>query len=181
LRLAGTFLRRAVRDPEDDEARSSMLLAASYAGIGFGNAGVHLPHGMSYPVAGMVRNYLPPGYASDHPLVPHGVSVIVNAPAVFRFTASACPERHLKAAETLGTKVSGAKLEDAGKILAEEIVKMMQDLNVPTGLRQLGYQIADIPALVEGTLPQHRVTKLSPRPADRDDLARLFEESMTVY
>jgi len=181
LRLAGTFLRRAVRDPGDDEARSSMILAASYAGIGFGNAGVHLPHGMSYPVAGMVRKYLPPGYASDHPLVPHGVSVIVNAPAVFRFTTAACPERHLKAAETLGAKVSGAKLEDAGKILADEIVKMMRDLNIPTGLRHLGYQTEDIPALVEGTLPQHRVTKLSPRPASRDDLARLFEESMTVY
>jgi hydroxyacid-oxoacid transhydrogenase len=181
LRLVGTYLRRAVADPGDDEARARMLLAASYAGIGFGNAGVHLPHGMSYPVAGMVRNYRPPGYAADHPLVPHGISVIVNAPAVFRFTSSACPERHLKAAEILGAKVSGAKREDAGNILADRIVELMQDLKVPNGLRELGYQSSDIPALVEGTLPQHRVTKLSPRPAGPDDLARLFEESMTIW
>ena len=82
-----------------------MLLAASYAGIGFGNAGVHLPHGMSYPVSGQVRDYRAPGYAADHPLVPHGISVILNAPAVFRFTAAANPRRHLAAAEALGADV----------------------------------------------------------------------------
>ena len=101
LRLVRTYLRRAVADPGDDEARGAMLLASSYAGIGFGNAGVHLPHGMSYPVSGLTRDYRAPGYAVDHPLVPHGISVIVNAPSVFRFTAQASPERHLKAAEAL--------------------------------------------------------------------------------
>jgi hydroxyacid-oxoacid transhydrogenase len=180
LRLVGMYLRRAVADAGDDEARANMLLGASYAGIGFGNAGVHLPHGMSYPVAGMVTNYYPPGYTADHPLVPHGISVIVNAPAVFRFTSLACPERHLKAAEVLGAKVSGVKREDAGKVLADEIVKIMRDLKVPNGLRELGYESSDIPALVEGTLPQHRVTKLSPRPAGHDELAQLFEQSMTI-
>jgi len=181
LRLVATYLRRAVADPGDDEARARMMLAASYAGIGFGNAGVHLPHGMSYPVAGMVRNYRPPGYSSDHPLVPHGISVIVHAPAAFRFTAPACPERHLKAAEILGANVGDAKREDADKILADQLVKLMRDLKVPNGLRELGYQSSDIPALVEGTLPQHRVTKLSPRPASPDDLARLFEQSMSLW
>ncbi|HVB55884.1 MAG TPA: hydroxyacid-oxoacid transhydrogenase [Candidatus Acidoferrales bacterium] len=181
LRLVGMYLRRAVKDPGDDEARGFMMLAASYAGMGFGNAGVHLPHGMSYPVSGLVRNYRAPGYVVDHPLVPHGVSVILNAPAVFRFTSQACPERHLKAAEMLGAKAMGAKAEDAGKILADQIIGFMHDLNVPNGLRDLGYRSDDIPALVEGTLPQHRVTKLSPRPAGPDDLARLFEESMVAW
>ncbi|MGH9772243.1 MAG: hydroxyacid-oxoacid transhydrogenase [Candidatus Acidiferrales bacterium] len=181
LRLVGVYLRRAVKDPGDDEARGFMMLAASYAGMGFGNAGVHLPHGMSYPVSGLVRNYRAPGYVVDYPLVPHGVSVILNAPAVFRFTSQACPERHLKAAEMLGAKVMGAKVKDAGKILADQIIGFMHDLNVPNGLRDLGYRSDDIPALVEGTLPQHRVTKLSPRPAGPDDLARLFEESMVAW
>ncbi|MDP7269525.1 MAG: hydroxyacid-oxoacid transhydrogenase, partial [Pirellulales bacterium] len=102
LRLVSRFLVRAVEDPEDEEARSWMLLAASYAGVGFGNAGVHLPHGMSYPVSGLVRDYWPPGYQVDWPLVPHGISVILNAPAVFHFTACASPERHLEAAGFLG-------------------------------------------------------------------------------
>jgi len=181
LRLVATYLRRAVADPGDTEARANMMLAASYAGIGFGNAGVHLPHGMSYPVAGMVRKYRPQGYPDDHPLVPHGISVIVNAPAVFRFTSLGCPERHLKAAEVLGANVNDAKREDAGRILADQLVQLMQDLKVPNGLRALGYESTDIPALVEWTLPQHRVTKLSPRPAGPGELAQLFEQSMTLW
>jgi hydroxyacid-oxoacid transhydrogenase len=181
LRMVARFLVRAVENPEDDEARASMLLAASYAGMGFGNAGVHLPHGMSYPVSGNVKTYCAPGYAVDHPLVPHGVSVILNAPAVFRFTASANPARHLQAGDALGADVSRARPEDAGKILADRITWFMQRLNVPNGLRAIGYSSSDVPALVDGTLPQHRVTKLAPRAAGPAELARLFEEAMVAY
>ena len=181
LRLVNQFLIRAVEDPGDDEARANMLLAASYAGIGFGNAGVHLPHGMSYPVSGQVRDYRAPGYAADHPLVPHGISVILNAPSVFRFTAAANPGRHLAAAEALGADDRQRQAADAGEVLADRITWFMQRLNVPNGLRAVGYTAADIPALVEGTLPQHRVTKLSPRPAAAEDLARLFERAMVAW
>jgi len=181
LRMVAQFLVRAVEDPDDDEARASMLLAASYAGMGFGNAGVHLPHGMSYPVSGHVKRYSAPGYRVDHPLVPHGVSVILNAPAVFRFTASANPARHLQAAAALGADVSRARAEDAGPILADRITWLMQRLNVPNGLRAVGYSTSDIPALVEGTLPQHRVTKLAPRAAGPEELAELFEAAMVAY
>ena len=159
-----------------------MMLASSYAGIGFGNAGVHLPHGMSYPVAGLVRSFLPPGYESaGHAMVPHGISVILNAPSVFRFTASACPERHLQAAEVLGANISNAKQEDAGKILSDELTRLMYDLKMPNGLAEVGYTPEDIPALVKGTLPQHRVTKLSPRAADEDALASLFEGALHAW
>jgi len=181
LRMVARHLPRAVEDPADDEARGQMLLAAAYAGIGFGNAGVHLPHGMSYPVAGMVRDFRPEGYPVDHPLVPHGISVVLNAPAVFRFTAPSCPERHLRAAEWLGADVSRADPADAGKILADRILVFLKRLKVPNGLRALGYTREDIPDLVRGTLPQHRVTKLSPRPAGEEDLARLFEESLALW
>jgi hydroxyacid-oxoacid transhydrogenase len=181
LRMVSAFLVRAVDDPSDAEARAQMLLAASYAGVGFGNAGVHLPHGMSYPVSGHVKAYRAPGYVVDHPLVPHGVSVILNAPAVFRFTASASPERHLQAAVALGANVTGVKAGDAGKVLADRITWFIERLKLPNGLAALGYSSSDIPALVEGTLPQHRVTKLSPRRAEPDDLAKLFEDAMRAY
>jgi len=180
LRMVAEYLVRAVEDPADDEARANMLLAASYAGVGFGNAGVHLPHGMSYPVSGNVKGYRTPGYV-NHALVPHGFSVILNAPAVFRYTASANPARHLEAAEALGVDVSRCHAADAGRILAERITWFMQRLKAPNGLREIGYRSSDIPALVEGTLPQHRVTKLSPRPAGPEDLARLFEESLDSW
>ena len=181
LRMVARSLVRAVEDPGNDDARAEMILAASYAGVGFGNAGVHLPHGMSYPVSGHVRDYRAPGYAADHALVPHGMSVILNAPAVFRFTAPANPERHLLAAEALGVDIAGVQAADAGRVLADRITWFMERLRVPNGLRAVGYSTSDIPALVEGTLPQHRVTKLSPRPATPDDLAALFEDALVAY
>ena len=181
LRMVAQHLARAYDDPSDEDARAQMLLAASYAGVGFGNAGVHLPHGMSYPVSGGVRTYRAPGYPADHPLVPHGVSVILNAPAVFRFTARANPARHLQAAEALGADVSRVRQEDAGSVLADRITWFMQRLNVPNGLKAVGYSSSDIPALVQGTLPQHRVTHLSPRPAGPEELAAMFEDAMVAW
>ena len=181
LELMAEFLPNAVADTGDVEAREQMLLAAALAGIGFGNAGVHLPHGMSYPVAGMVSGYIPPGYDVDHPMVPHGISVILNTPAVVRFTAPASPERHLRAAAALGADIAKASAEDAGAILADRVIHFMRILDVPNGLGAVGYTTADIPALVEGTLPQHRVTKLSPRPANESDLTSLFEASMKIW
>lgn len=181
LRIVDRYLVRAVEDPGDDEARGQMLLAASYAGVGFGNAGVHLPHGMSYPVSSRVKGYRAPGYPDDHAMVPHGMSVILNAPAVFRFTATSNPARHLQAAEALGAPVSGVGEADAGRVLADRITWFMERLHVPNGLKALGYGSQDIAGLVEGTLPQHRVTKLSPRPASADDLSTLFEHAMVAW
>ena len=181
IEMVAQHLVNAVDDPEDDEARGEMLLAAAIAGIGFGNAGVHLPHGMSYPVSGMVRDYIPPGYASDHPIIPHGMSVILNAPAVFRFTAQTNPELHLYAASLMGVDTSDAAPEDAGDVLAGAIVDLMQKVGIPNGLRAVGYGPDDVDAMVTGTLPQHRVTKLSPRPASAEDLRQLFLDSLTCW
>jgi hydroxyacid-oxoacid transhydrogenase len=183
VELVAKYLVRAVADPEDDEARGCMLMASAFAGMGFGNAGVHLCHGMSYPVSGMVRSYKPEGFVGDHPIIPHGMSVALNAPAVFRFTGPACPERHLKAAEALGADVSGVRdpKGEAGGVLAGRIVALMKQLEMPNGLRAVGFTRDDIPALVAGTLPQHRVTRLSPRPAGEADLAAMFEDAMTGW
>lgn len=161
--------------------RGQMLLAAAYAGIGFGNAGVHLPHGMSYPVSGMVREYVPPGYPTDHPIVPHGMSVIMHAPAVFRWTAETNPKLHMYAANLMGAEITGAIPSDAGEILAGAIIDIMQKTGMPNGLSALGFTEADVDKLVEGTLPQHRVTKLSPKPAGADDLRQLFLNSMKIW
>lgn len=181
MRMVSTYLLRAFEDPTDDEARGMMALAASFAGVGFGNAGVTIPHGMSYPVSGMVRSYRAKGYPDDHPIVPHGMAVVLNAPAAFRFTAAACPERHLQAAEALGADVSKAKLQDAGRILADQVIQFMKHLSIPNGLGGIGYTKADIPKLVEGTLPQHRVIKLSPRPVGEEELTRIFEDAMVYW
>jgi hydroxyacid-oxoacid transhydrogenase len=181
IEITSTCLVRAVRDPSDDEARSQMLLAAAFAGIGFGNAGVHLPHGMSYPVSGMVKAYRPEGYPGAHPLIPHGMSVILCAPAVFRFTAPADPARHLHVARLMGVDTDGVAPGDAGRVLSDAIIWLMKALELPNGLRAVGFGPEHVDALVAGTLPQHRVTKLSPRPAGEAELKALFLDSMSLW
>ena len=158
-----------------------MMMAASYAGLGFGNAGVHLCHGKSYPISSRVRDYYPDGYPNRHPMVPHGISVALTAPAVFRFTAKANPMRHLEAAEALGVDVTGVAFSDAGEILVGSLISLMRKLNLPNGLSEVGFTTSDIPKLVAGTLPQHRVTKLSPRLANADNLRNLFKDSMKIW
>jgi len=181
MRMVAKYLIQEVEHPEDVEARSMMALAASFAGVGFGNAGVTLPHGMSYPVSGMVKKFTADGYPKDHPLVPHGMAVVLNAPAAFRFTGPACPERHLQAAEALGADISGARLEDAGNVVADQIIVFMKRLGIPNGLEAVGYTVDDIPKLVEGTLPQHRVIKLAPRTVGAEDLEKIFKDAMRYW
>ena len=181
VQMVSQHIVQAIANPSDDETRGQMLLAACFAGIGFGNAGVHLPHGMSYPVSGMVRDYMPEGYVSDHPIVPHGMAVILNAPAVFRFTASSNPQRHLYAAQLMGVPIEDANPDDAGDLLATAVVDLMRQAGIPNGLSALGYGPEDVPELVAGTMPQHRVTKLCPRPFDETDLEQLFLDSLTCW
>ncbi|HET7056128.1 MAG TPA: iron-containing alcohol dehydrogenase, partial [Thermomicrobiales bacterium] len=135
----------------------------------------------SYPVAGMVRDWRPEGYAVDHAIVPHGISVILNAPAVFRFTAPAAPHRHLCAAQMLGADITDAGPQDAGEVLANRLIEIMRMTGMPSGLAEVGYSEADLDRLVEGTLPQHRVTKLSPRPASADDLRGIFHNALRYW
>lgn len=181
IELVSRSIVRAVEDPEDDETRSRMIIAATFAGIGFGNAGLHLPHGMSYPVSGMVRDYIPEGYPSGKPIVPHGMAVVLNAPAALRFTGPARPDRHLEAAQLMGVKTGGATEAEAGEILAEAVIDLMKKTGMPNGLSAVGYSEKDVDKLVEGTLPQHRVTKLCPRPFTPEDLRKLFLNSLTLW
>jgi hydroxyacid-oxoacid transhydrogenase len=181
IEMASKNILRVVQNPADDEARGQMMIAATMAGIGFGNAGVHLPHGMSYPVSGMARDYIPEGYLTDHAIIPHGMSVVLNAPAVFRFTGQSDPERHLEAARLMGMDVSKAKKKDAGELLANAFIKLMKKTGMPNGLSAVGYTSKDVDKMVEGTLPQRRVLNISPRPVTADDLKALFLDSMTCW
>ncbi len=176
LEYGGKYLRRAVENGQDMEARSAMALAASISGIGFGSAGVHIPHSCSYPIAGLKHEYQPPGsYPQENKFVPHGWSVIVTAPAAFRFTYESNPERHREVAELL----SGQRIENADEnTLPEIIIQLMKDVGTPRGLRDFGYDEDDIDDLVEGTVKQQRLLVGTPRETTEEDLANILRESM---
>jgi alcohol dehydrogenase class IV len=157
------------------------MWAAALAGIAFGNAGVHLPHGMSYAVAGLVRDFRAPGYPQEEAMVPHGMSVIVNAPSVFRFTSCACPDRHLLGAQLLGADVRDAVAEDAGDILAKHLITLMQSTNIPNGISGVGYSNGDLEALAAGAFAQPRLIKNAPRAVDQADLVRLFAGALSYW
>ncbi|MDT0183705.1 hydroxyacid-oxoacid transhydrogenase [Microbacterium sp. ARD31] len=166
--LAGAF-RRAVQDGSDREAREQMALAATFAGLGFGNAGVHVPHACAYPIAGRVRDYRPEGYPADEPIVPHGMAVVMTAPAAFDLTFPASPERHRRAAELLG---------GAGEQLPDVLRGLMHDVGLPSGLAELGYGAADVDDLVEGALKQQRLLATAPIEVTAEDLATVFRRSL---
>jgi hydroxyacid-oxoacid transhydrogenase len=175
------FLRRAVLNGLDLEARVNLALAANYAGIGFGNAGVHIPHALAYPIAGLVRDYVPQGYRTRHAMVPHGMAVILSAPAAFRFTYASAPERHLRAAELMGVPVSGLSEAERREALPGALISLMRDTGIPNGLTAVGYTERDIPALVEGTLKQPRLLAGAPRSVGAADLDWILRDAMQYW
>ena len=178
LEYGGRFLRRAVADAGDLEARGAMMLAATMAGVGFGSAGVHIPHACAYPIAGLKHSYRPPGYPDDHPFVPHGHSVIVTAPAAFAFTYEAAPERHHRVAELL----AGEPVERPSRDTLPDVLRaLMRDVRAPRGIAELGYGEDDVPALVEGALKQERLLVVSPREVTAGDLGHILNASMANW
>jgi len=178
IEYGGRFLRRAVADADDTEARGSLMLAATMAGVGFGSAGVHIPHACAYPIAALKHEYQPPGYPDDHPFVPHGHSVIVSAPAAFRFTYDAMPERHHHVAELL----HGEPIDAPGPDTLPEVLRaLMRDVEAPNGIAELGYGEDDVPDLVEGALKQQRLLVVAPKEAEADDLSHILNASMRLW
>jgi alcohol dehydrogenase class IV len=175
IALAGGALRNAIADGSDHAARSAMALAASAAGRAFGQAGVHIPHACSYPVAGLKHEWKPPGYPGEERFVPHGFAVVLTAPASFRFTEPAAPERHRRVAELL----TGAPV-DAGDhdALPRAFEQLMRDVGAPVGLRELGYGEADLPELVAGALKQQRLLVCAPCEVGESDLEAILRASL---
>ncbi|MBW8751781.1 MAG: iron-containing alcohol dehydrogenase [Propionibacteriales bacterium] len=174
--LSGAF-RRAVRDGDDTEARGQMALAATMAGLGFGNAGVHIPHANAYPIAGRVRDFHPEGYPADEPLVPHGMAVSLTAPEAFRWTFEAGPDRHLRAAELLAP----GHAYDGPDALPGVLADLMRDIGIPNGLGAVGYSQSDVPDLVEGAMKQQRLLATAPREVTEDDAAAILERSVELW
>jgi hydroxyacid-oxoacid transhydrogenase len=176
LSLIARSFRTAVHDGSDLEARSNMMLAATFAGMGFGNSGVHLPHANAYPIAGLVKDYTPKGYPEHEPMVPHGQSVSLTAPEAFRFSFASAPERHLRAAAMLAPNKD--TLNNQSEQLPSALIDLMRDIDIPNGIGGVGYTEADIPDLVPGTMKQQRLLATCPRTPTEEDIASIFAKSI---
>jgi len=181
LDSVGKYLVRATRDPSDTEARTEMMYAAMLAGVAFNAAGCHLPHGLSYAVSGLARDWHVDGYPSGKSLVPHGMAVVLNNPSVWRHTARAHPERHLRCARHLGADTRDAHFDDAGEVLAARIIELMRATGMPNGLTALGFGEKDVDDLATGAEPQYRVIKNAPVDIGRDELKGLFRSALAYW
>ena len=174
--LAKSFRNAVHRGADDVEARSDMMMAATFAGMGFGNSGVHIPHANAYPIAGMVKDYRPAGYPQDEPMVPHGQSVSLTAPEAFRFSFESAPERHLRAAELMDPRKD--KHNDEREQLPSVLVDLMRDIGIPNGIGGVGYTESDVPELVPGTMKQQRLLATCPKTPTEDDIADILTKSV---
>jgi len=179
LSLLATHFRRAVTDGDDLDARRGMAMAATFAGLGFGNAGVHIPHANAYPIAGQVRDFHPAGYPADEPMVPHGMAVSLTAPEAFRFTFEAAPQRHVRAAQLLDPAASAPNHDTA--FLPDVLVRLMRDIDLPAGVGAVGFTETDVDDLVEGALKQQRLLATAPRPVTAEDLGGIFSRAMSLW
>jgi alcohol dehydrogenase class IV len=178
MTLLATSFRTAVHHGDDEQAREQMALAATFAGMGFGNAGVHIPHANAYPIAGRVKEFHPKDYPADEPMVPHGMAVSLTAPEAFRFTFEANPERHVRAAQLLAPDAD--RPGDDSDFLPKVLTDLMRDIEIPNGIAAVGYDAGDVDGLVEGTLKQQRLLATAPRKAD-DDLAGILHRSLELW
>lgn len=179
LSLMSTSFRTAVREGGNLAARTEVAMAATFAGLGFGNAGVHIPHANAYPIAGQVRDFQPAGYDADHAMVPHGMAVSLTAPAAFKFTFAASPERHIRAAELLAPGATRPdNLED---FLPQVLTDIMRDVDIPAGIAAVGFGANDIDPLVEGTMKQQRLLATAPLTVTEDDVVTILTNSMELW
>lgn len=181
LRIIDACLERGVADADDHEARDNLMWAASLAGMAFGNCGTHLPHAFSYGVTNLMHDVVTEDYPVPSPFVPHGISVILTSPSVFRFTAEGAPARHLEAAECLGADMRDASSDDAGEIVAGRIIALMRATEIPNGLESVGFTVDDATALADSAVRQKRAIGNAPRETTRDDAVDIFRGAMRYW
>ena len=151
---------RAVRDGEDPAAREQMAMAATFAGLGFGNAGVHIPHANAYPIAGRVRDYRPRGIPrrrADRPARHGGLADRAGGVPV-----------HLRRRTRTGTCARPGSSTRTRRATGPTccprcITALMRDIGIPNGLAEVGYGEADVDDLVAGAIQQQRLLATAPR------------------
>jgi alcohol dehydrogenase len=167
MRRVGSFLRRAVKDGSDAEAREQMLLANTFAGMALSNTGATIMHALEHPISALF------------PEVAHGAGLAVQMSTYIRFVTPAAPDKVAEVARLLGEDVDGLSVDEACQRAHDAIDRLVADVGITGGLRELGVtedafgQVAD-DALryMAGALGK------CPRQASRDDLIEFLGDCM---
>ena len=179
LEIAGLYLARGVNDATDHEARDALSWGASLAGMAFGNSGTHLAHAMSYGITHLMKDITTRDYTMESPFIPHGISVVVSAPAIFRYAAEGAPDRHLQAAQYLNADVTDAGKGDAGEIVASRLLELMRATSMPNGLNDLGFSANDVKSLAASSIRQGRAIANAPRETNLQDIENIYSAALT--
>ena len=181
LDIVGKYLVRGVADADDTEARDNLMWGATLAGMAFGNSGTHLPHAMSYGITHLMSDITTDGYSVASPFVPHGFSVVVTAPSIFRYLAEGAPRRHLEAASYMGANTQGAAPDDAGEIVANRIIELMKNTAAPNGLNAVGFGLKDVKAMSKSSIRQSRAIANAPKVANLADMESIYTDAITYW
>jgi alcohol dehydrogenase class IV len=157
----GQFLRRAVADGNDLEARDGMALAATLGGLAFANAGVALVHAMEYPVGGAVH-------------VSHGAGNGLLLPFVMRYNVPARVSAFARLAFLLGADVASSDPTVLADAAVGAVEQLRADIGIPTRLRDLGVTEDMLPAFAEKAYSIKRLMRVNPRLPTRDDILGVY-------
>ena len=164
IELIQAYLRTAVKNGEDLEAREQMAYAQFMAGMAFNNASLGYVHAMAHQLGGFYD-------------LPHGVCNAILLPHVQRYNAQVCPERLRDVAKAMGVDVEGMSAEQGAAAAIDTIVTLAKDVGIPAGIKELGAKLEDIPTLADNAL-KDACGFTNPKQATHEEISKIFEEAM---
>ncbi|GAW31291.1 iron-containing alcohol dehydrogenase [Carboxydocella sp. JDF658] len=164
IKLISQYLRRAVANGDDFEARDKMAYAEFLAGMAFNNASLGYVHAMAHQLGGFYN-------------LPHGVCNAILLPHVERFNLIANPQRFADIAEAMGENIVGLSVRAAADKALEAIVQLSQDIGIPRGLTELGVKEEDIPVMAQNAM-KDACSLTNPRKATLEDVIQIYKNAL---
>lgn len=164
IELISQYLRPAVANGEDMEARDKMAYAEFLGGMAFNNASLGYVHAMAHQLGGFYD-------------LPHGVCNAILLPHVERFNLIACPKRFVDIAIRMGENVEGLSTMEAADRALEAIQRLSRDIGIPSGLKEVGVKEEDLPILAENAM-KDACSLTNPRKATKEEIIQIYKDAM---
>lgn len=164
IELISKYLRRAVKDGNDMEARDHMAYAEFLAGMAFNNASLGYVHAMAHQLGGFYD-------------LPHGVCNAILLPHIEAFNAKAVPERFIPIARAMGEDVDGLTPKKAANVAIKAIKKLSKDIGIPAGVGELGAKEEDFPTLAENAM-KDACGVTNPKQPTKEEIIKLYKKAL---